>query len=265
MPEAYVKSAQRVLELLEFFAEWRRPASVKEIGQSLGYPQSSTSVLLKSLKDSGYFDHDARTGMYAPNIRLALATGWIEEQQYTDQSLLRLMEKLSAETGHTVMIGTREGAQVRYLHVLQGTRPQRVTVKTGSLHSLFLSAAGQALLGTLSEAETSRLLRSANARAADAAGRATQAQALELRRAAMARGYAVALGDPAPLAATVALLLPVPKVHMPLTVALGGPAAEIAPEQARLAAVLQDARDPFRQAALNALKRFPRGIAAGKG
>ena len=59
-----VKSAQRVLDILEFFAEWRQPASVNEISQSLGYLQSSTSVLLESLKESGYFDHDLRTGMY---------------------------------------------------------------------------------------------------------------------------------------------------------------------------------------------------------
>ena len=84
-----VKSAQRVLELLEFFAEWRRPASVKEICQSLGYPQSSTSVLLKSLTESGYFDHELRTGMYVPNVRMALATAWIEEHLFSELGLLR--------------------------------------------------------------------------------------------------------------------------------------------------------------------------------
>lgn len=54
-----VKSAQRVLEL-GFFADWRRPASVKEISQSRGYPQSSASVLMRSLVESGHFDHAAR-------------------------------------------------------------------------------------------------------------------------------------------------------------------------------------------------------------
>ena len=46
MTAATVKSAHRAMELLEFFAQGRRPASVKEISQTLGYPQSSTSVLL---------------------------------------------------------------------------------------------------------------------------------------------------------------------------------------------------------------------------
>lgn len=55
-----VKSAQRVPELLGFFADWRRPARIKEISQSLGYPQSSASVLMRSLAESGHFDHAAR-------------------------------------------------------------------------------------------------------------------------------------------------------------------------------------------------------------
>jgi DNA-binding IclR family transcriptional regulator len=63
---APVKSAQRVLELLEFFAEERRPAPVGVIAQALGWPQSSTSVLLKGLAETGFFDHDARAGLYAP-------------------------------------------------------------------------------------------------------------------------------------------------------------------------------------------------------
>ena len=54
-----VKSAERAMALLEFFAEWRRPATVKEVSQSLGWPQSSTSMLLASLAEAGYYDEEA--------------------------------------------------------------------------------------------------------------------------------------------------------------------------------------------------------------
>ncbi|MEZ5640799.1 MAG: helix-turn-helix domain-containing protein [Burkholderiaceae bacterium] len=97
-----VKSAQRVLELLEYFAEERRPAAVGEIAQTLGWPQSSTSVLLKCLSEAGYFDQDARRGMYVPNVRLALATAWIQEHLYSDSNLLRLLEQVKDRSGHTV-------------------------------------------------------------------------------------------------------------------------------------------------------------------
>ncbi|WP_066261731.1 IclR family transcriptional regulator [Hydrogenophaga flava] len=238
-----VKSALRVLELLEFFAEWRRPASVKEIAQSLGYPQSSTSVLLKSLKESGYFDHDPRTGMYAPNVRLSLATAWVEEQLYSEQSLLRMMERVLAETGHTVMVGTRQGVHVRYLHVLQATRAGSFQSKSGLLRPLFRSATGKMLLTTLPEREVVRLLRQANAQESDPALRVDIDQALADRRRALVEGHAISWGTSVVGAAAMAVLLPGKE---PVTLSLGGPIEEIRRERETLLQVLQRAIEPFR-------------------
>jgi DNA-binding IclR family transcriptional regulator len=238
-----VKSALRVLELLEFFAEWRRPASVKEIAQSLGYPQSSTSVLLRSLKDSGYFDHDPRTGMYAPNVRLSLATAWVEEQLYSEQSLLRMMERVLAETGHTVMVGTRQGVHVRYLHVLQATRAGSFQSKSGLLRPLFRSATGKMLLTTLPEREVARLLRQANAQEPDPALRSDIDQALADRRRALVEGHAISWGTSVAGAAAMAVLLPGKE---PMTLSLGGPIEEIQRERETLLQVLQRAIEPFR-------------------
>lgn len=238
-----VKSALRVLELLEFFAEWRRPASVKEIAQSLGFPQSSTSVLLKSLKESGYFDHDPRTGMYAPNVRLSLATGWIEEQLYSEQSLLRMMERVLAETGHTVMIGTRQGVHVRYLHVLQATRAGSFQSKSGLLRPLFRSATGKMLLTTLPERDIGRLLRQANAQEKEVAQHVGIEQALADRRQALVEGHAISWGTSVAGAAAVAVLLPGSE---PMTLSLGGPIEEIRSERDALLQVLHRAIAPFR-------------------
>ena len=41
-----VKSAGRVLEVFEFFAHRHAPATVSEVTAALGFPLSSTSVLL---------------------------------------------------------------------------------------------------------------------------------------------------------------------------------------------------------------------------
>lgn len=237
-----VKSALRVLELLEFFAEWRRPASVKEIAQSLGYPQSSTSVLLKSLKDMGYFDHDPRTGMYVPNVRLSLATAWVGDQLYSEQSLLRMMEGVLAETGHTVMIGTRQGVHVRYLHVLQATRAGSFQSKSGLLRPLFRSATGKMLLTTLPERELARLLRQANAHEADPALHVGIDQALAERRRALVEGHAISWGTSVAGAAAIAVLLPGKE---PMTLSLGGPIEEIRREADALLQVLHRAIAPF--------------------
>ena len=255
MTSYHVKSAQRVLELLEFFAETRRPALVKEVAQTLGYPQSSTSVLLKSLVESGYFDHESRSGTYVPNVRLALATAWIEEQLFSEQGLLRLMQSIVDGCGHTVMIGTQQGVHVRYLHVLQATRAGRFVAKIGSLRPLFRSAPGRMLLTTRPEKDIGLLLRKANALEPDSRLHADLPSVLADRREAIRAGYAISLGTSMPGASALAILLPVPRGQEPLTLSVGGPMQEIESERASLIDLLRRATEPFRQAADRPMSR----------
>lgn len=242
-----VKSAQRVLELLEFFAEERRPAAVGVIAQTLGWPQSSTSVLLKGLADTGYFDHDARTGLYTPNARILLATAWLQEHLYSEHNLLRLMEDVRRQTGHTVMIGARRGVHVRYLHVLQATREGRFVAKTGSLRPLFRSAAGKVLLSTLTEREAGMLLRKANALEVDPAQRLDFADVRREIEEVRRRGYAISMGTSMPGAAALAVLVPVSRGREPMSLSVGGPVREVRNEREQLAGVLRAAVEPIRQ------------------
>lgn len=77
MSDTVVKSAARVLEVFEFFAGRKTPATVGEVCASLGYPQSSTSVLLKSLLTLGYLSYDSGTRRYAPSEKVARLGNWI--------------------------------------------------------------------------------------------------------------------------------------------------------------------------------------------
>lgn len=250
MAEPSVKSARRAMELLEFFADCRRAASVKEISQTLGWPQSSTSVLLRSLAEAGYYDHDTRTGMYTPSVRNLLAVEWIGEQLFSEQSLLRLMEKVQAQTGHTVMIGTQHGLHVRYLHVLQATREGRFTAKTGSLRPLFRSATGKMLLTLMPEREIALLLRRVNATEADPAQVLTLDDVLREREETRRNGYALSLGTSVAGAAALAILLPVPRGENPMTLSVGGPLREVVREKARLLKALEESVGAIRAAVL---------------
>lgn len=245
-----VKSAQRVLELLEFFAEERRPTAVGVIAGALGWPQSSTSVLLKGLADTGYFDHDARTGMYAPNVRISLATAWIQEHLYSEHNLLQLMESVLQKTGHTVMIGTRRGVHVRYLHVLQATRDGRFVAKSGSLRPLFRSASGKMLLTTLPEREIAMLLRKANGLETDRVNWLDFDQVVRELGTVRLQGYAMSMGTSMPGAAALAMLIPVARDRDAMTLSVGGPMKEVWRDRERLAAILHDAVEPIRKAAV---------------
>src|SRR3546814_12959637 len=67
-----VKSAARVLEVLEYFSERQSASSAEEVRRTLGYPQSSTSILLRSLASLGYRNSEPLNRTFRPTIRVAL-------------------------------------------------------------------------------------------------------------------------------------------------------------------------------------------------
>src|SRR3546814_12336581 len=54
LPTSVVKSAGRALQILEYFDDARREANMIDISRALHYPESSTSILLRSLVALGY-------------------------------------------------------------------------------------------------------------------------------------------------------------------------------------------------------------------
>ncbi len=60
-----VKQATNVLDLLEFFAKHRRPATLAEVSKLLEWPRSSTFNLLGTLVARGFlYELRARSGYY---------------------------------------------------------------------------------------------------------------------------------------------------------------------------------------------------------
>jgi DNA-binding IclR family transcriptional regulator len=141
-----VKSAGRALEILEFFDEVRRESQVVEIAARLGYPQSSTSVLLKSLAQLGYLDYDARTRTYLPTARVALLGTWLDEGPVRDGRLIHMLEELSRATADTIILSARNGIFAHYIHVIQARTALRFHVPQGSRRLVVWSASGFALL-----------------------------------------------------------------------------------------------------------------------
>lgn len=146
---ATVKSAVRVLEIFEYFDEVRRPATIQEIAQHLGYPHSSTTALLKSLVGLGYLEHDPKNKSFFPTIRLSLLGNWIEAETLPIRNIHRLMSFLSDETGCTVTLAIRTNIHAQYIKVIQGTTPIRFHVKPGTKRLLPFSTVGRVLLGEL--------------------------------------------------------------------------------------------------------------------
>ena len=155
-----VKSAERTLRVFEFFALERRPATAAEIENALGLPQSSTSMLLRSLLDLGYLEQ--RPGrLYFPTLRLAVLGHWLEEDPEIG-FFTRKLEQLRDETGETVMIGRQHGWQIKYVQILPSSQEIQFFMPEGAVHPLCTSASGRALLSRADEAEIDKIVRRHN-------------------------------------------------------------------------------------------------------
>ena len=88
-----VKSASRAIEILEFFMRARQPCAMSEIGLALGYPPSSTTVLLKTLVGLGYLNFDRRTRVYFPTPKVTSLGDWIPKSLFgVSEALIKASE-----------------------------------------------------------------------------------------------------------------------------------------------------------------------------
>lgn len=246
-PSGGIKSARRVLELLDYFAECRRPLAVSDVVRGLGYPQSSASVLLKSLTKLGYLGYNRYTRLYMPTLRVALFGGWVNDELYTHNSLSGLIDDLHRRSGgKTVMLGMQNGIYVQYVYVVQGNPEIPWYVKPGSLRPLARSGIGRMLLSRKSDIELQQLLWRINDQETDPELRMTIHELLAEVNFARAYGYAYTEGTVNPLTGVVAVELPTPPSQPPMAVGFGASIEAMRNEREDLLALLVETLQPYR-------------------
>lgn len=241
LPEGVVKSAGRVLQILEYFDEIQRPANVVEIAEMLKLPQSSTSALLRSLAILGYlyFDRMART--YVPGCRAALLGNWVNSPLFMGGVVLQCMEDLREKTGDAVMLAIRNGVWSQYIHVLQATSMARLQLTRGAIRPVAASGTGYALLAALPDAEVKKIVHRINAEARLGKNAAVDTDGLlhalaEVRR----QGYAFTMDLVTAGGAVLAMALPVTDGGNTLVVGLGGISEVMKKRRTELVAILRE-------------------------
>lgn len=167
-PANKAKIARRVVEVLEFFDDTHREATVMDIVRRYNRPQSSTSELLSSLVELGllYKNTQSRSYSLAPRAALIGAAG--QTGVVRDGRLVGLVDRLAAQTGLSVAVFGRVGlkAQIVSWHAGPRAAAQPVRGLHGGLQvPLSDSAAGCLLLSTISQPRRDGIVRRLNAEA----------------------------------------------------------------------------------------------------
>lgn len=135
-----VKSAARVLDILELLSRSDTPMALKDLVSVLALPKSSAHALLRTLQSRGYVERDA-ADRYALNESLRQSSGWIGGPEAHLAGVARpVMDELRDALEESVFLGVRAArgdvkviaksvsrAQIRYDSGDAGLRPAYCT------------------------------------------------------------------------------------------------------------------------------------------
>ncbi|MGY6272284.1 IclR family transcriptional regulator [Achromobacter denitrificans] len=148
-----VKLVARTLELIELFAEARRPLPLTELAQGLGAPMSSCLALVRTLVARGYLYEVRRRAGYYPTGKLhALSARIVAGDPWLELVRPQLVALRDA-ADETVMLGKIEDGDVLYLDVVEAAQPVRYAARPGARRPLHTSSIAKAILARLPPAE----------------------------------------------------------------------------------------------------------------
>lgn len=235
-----VKSAVRTLEILEYFDEVQQPVNVVAVSEALGYPQSSTAALLRSLVTMGYLQFDSRARTYVPTDRVSLLGSWINPPLFEDGALPRLIRAIGKRTGQLVLLAARNGDFAQYIHVLN--RPGAVGhhIRIGMKRSLANSGVGLVLLAAMADADVRRLYHRINAYARIREELVNVPELMEQIKLVRRRGFAFSKNRVVEGYGMIAARLPTDCTTRPLVIGVGGSCATLEQREGELLAAVRE-------------------------
>jgi DNA-binding IclR family transcriptional regulator len=142
-----IKSAARVLDLLELLSMQDAPARLSEIVRTLGWPKSSTHGLLNTLAHRGYVERDD-ADRYAITPAFRDGFGWVGGfEALLRRHALPIMTAARDQCGETLFLCVAdENGDVKQICKVVSTHPIRYDAVSGRTVPAYASVMGRVLL-----------------------------------------------------------------------------------------------------------------------
>ena len=237
-----VKSATRVIEVMELFGVERRPMSATEIGGVLGYPKSSVSGLLHTLVKSGWLSQQVETMLYHPTLRVASLGEWLPSTLVGGSSTDAIALDLQNKTRETVTLSIPNGVYMEFIRIHMGlAHPKILDVSSGTKIPMFGTALGTAYLQTQSDAGIRRhYKRAEQENALSGPSRCLQDYILEIKET-QARGYSVAYDRIGANTGAISACLSESRIGRSVVLAIGGLSSQISQNERSYSKLIRQA------------------------
>ncbi|WP_162462984.1 IclR family transcriptional regulator [Paenibacillus psychroresistens] len=156
-PASVVKSADRVLDIFELFAEHKEDMSLMDIARKLDLPTSSTYKILQNLLARGYLETDSHEKMFRLGQKLfEIGARYVQNISLTE-AFQRVARPIVEEINETVYLAIRSGDKILYIAEQQSSQPVRFVSHVGMKLPLHSTALGKILLSYMDNEDIRQL------------------------------------------------------------------------------------------------------------
>lgn len=157
--EAHVKSIERAFLIVDALAEEPREHSLTELAGSLGWPKSTVHGILSTLVQYRYVEQSTETGRYRLGVRFFELGVKVGKMWDIRSIAMPYMQKLNAELGEMVQLGTEDHGEILYLEKLDSAHLIRIVSEIGGRLPIHCTGLGKALLAYMPPATVKRVIR----------------------------------------------------------------------------------------------------------
>jgi DNA-binding IclR family transcriptional regulator len=154
-----VKTALRVIEIIETFAREKRALPLSELARLLDVPVSSCLALIRTLTGLGYlYETGRRQGYYPTGRLLAMAQRIARADPVLDRVYPSLSELRDATRETVVFAKLTQDGRVVYLDVLDSPHTIRYAPVAGEFKDVHANSLGKALVSLMDAPQRQSLL-----------------------------------------------------------------------------------------------------------
>jgi IclR family pca regulon transcriptional regulator len=154
----FLKTLARGLHVLAYFTPETPEASLTDLAEVLECDASTASRFAFTLEELGYLERDEQTKLYRVSPKIFALTVSLSGPRNIRKVSLPFMESLRDTTGETVVLGTRDGAEIVVIEVVETKHALVPRGWVGGRVPIYCSALGKASLMHLSEQELKKLM-----------------------------------------------------------------------------------------------------------
>jgi len=153
-----VKSADRVLDLLELLARRGQDMSHSDIGEALEIPKSSLTQLLKNLTARGYLEYSAVSRGYRLGEAVAKLAGRANQGRSIVSIVEPILADITASINESSAFNQLKGDKSEVVAAVSGSQRLVSHMRKGDLAPLYATSGGKAILAFMPDEEQERYL-----------------------------------------------------------------------------------------------------------